>query len=464
MNLIFCALLARQGIAIENADLRHAVIAEVNRYRQERNLGLVKSDFGLMKVAWENLNEKGVSVPRNLSRAIVSFSAVIDDPNIIDIGVAAKLNEKGEPKLYIEGRSSSDPHRVVINQDAFSTFNSEVKITFRSSMVISSVRISEDGQPFGEWSPYSPIGNYKLKGGTGLRFLNVQIRDIQGRTVSLVDSIYFNRSEVMEYPWGTSNDPKPQNPGLLEVKPDVFKYPLIFPMLGKVRWSDTWGAPRGGGTRKHIGQDLPAEKMRPILACADGVFLGGGLSDDFGAFFAYYHLNNDSPGTDDGKGGDIYAFAPGVYPGMRVYAGQHIAYNGDSGNAEETVPHLHFELHLKDIGVVNAYESLMNAEKLAAPRYKPEFPELLPKKGEIRWDAQIQKISDDGTWARVNIAAKIDENGKVTPSMKLDERVIDLKKIWYPLEKRMFLALIGKDLSKKESFKLRAIQPIRKPK
>ena len=48
--------------------------------------------------------------------------------------------------------------------------------------------------------------------------------------------------------------------------------PMIFPVLGPCRWSDTWGAPRGGGTRQHQGQDLPAPKMRPLLACFDGVW------------------------------------------------------------------------------------------------------------------------------------------------------------------------------------------------
>jgi len=45
---------------------------------------------------------------------------------------------------------------------------------------------------------------------------------------------------------------------------------------------------------------------------------------------AYIHLNNDTPGTDDGQG---WGFAPGMAPGVNVTKGQLIGYLGDSGNA-----------------------------------------------------------------------------------------------------------------------------------
>ncbi len=58
----------------------------------------------------------------------------------------------------------------------------------------------------------------------------------------------------------------------------------------------------------------------------------------------YMHLNNDDPGTDNGDAGELGAFSPGLYEGATVEAGQLIGWVGDSGNAENTTPHTHFEL------------------------------------------------------------------------------------------------------------------------
>ena len=160
--------------------------------------------------------------------------------------------------------------------------------------------------------------------------------------------------------------------------------PLVFPVAGgKVRWSDTFLTPRGGGSRRHHGQDLVAPKMTPLVACFDGTVvsvvreavIGQGnsltLRGDNGWSAAYLHVNNDTPGTDDGLGTTDYAFPPNIAPGVRVVAGQLLGWVGDSGNAEETGAHCHFELWRTKPGsgggVYNAAPSLRAATHRKAP-------------------------------------------------------------------------------------------------
>lgn len=129
--------------------------------------------------------------------------------------------------------------------------------------------------------------------------------------------------------------------------------PIVFPVTGSYQYSDTFGAPRSGG-RSHAGADILADKGTGVRAVTTGNIafmnesgLGGYsliLDGDDGNRFYYAHLNNDSPGTDDGQGGVEAAYAPELHVGKRVLAGEIIAYVGDSGNAEGTAPHLHFEI------------------------------------------------------------------------------------------------------------------------
>ena len=103
----------------------------------------------------------------------------------------------------------------------------------------------------------------------------------------------------------------------------------------------------------HEGIDMSVPRLTPILAAADGVVTHVGqdrcctvrIRHDDGWRSHYVHLNNDTAGTDDGLGTGI---APWVVPGARVLAGQVIGWVGDSTNAEDTVPHLHFELRMPD--------------------------------------------------------------------------------------------------------------------
>ena len=151
---------------------------------------------------------------------------------------------------------------------------------------------------------------------------------------------------------------------------------IIFPVLGGAAYSDDFGAPRSGG-RIHEGNDLMGKKMQPLVAATDGYISyitsteaswGYSLSitDEDGYEYNYLHLNNDSPGTDDGKGGNTNAFAPGIKSGARVTAGEVVGYLGDSGNAETTAPHLHFEIR-KNNTPLNPYQSLKAAKVIFDP-------------------------------------------------------------------------------------------------
>lgn len=151
-------------------------------------------------------------------------------------------------------------------------------------------------------------------------------------------------------------------------------YQMYFPIIGDTHYTDTFGAPRSGG-RSHHGVDMMADKMTPVIAVADGTV--GWIDDDQGGDCCamalqhddgweswYIHLNNDTPGTDDGQG---WGFAPGIAQGVHIRAGQLIGYVGDSGNAEGGSPHLHFELHQPGGVVVNPTTYVDAAIKLSEP-------------------------------------------------------------------------------------------------
>lgn len=120
-----------------------------------------------------------------------------------------------------------------------------------------------------------------------------------------------------------------------------------------VTFWDSWGAKRSGG-RRHQGVDLMSPKGTPIVAVADGVVTAFGearlsgyyvrLDHGDGWSTSYMHLNNDTLGTDDGAGGPWTAFHPLLTVGAEVVAGDVVGYVGDSGNAEGTQPHTHFEI------------------------------------------------------------------------------------------------------------------------
>jgi len=153
---------------------------------------------------------------------------------------------------------------------------------------------------------------------------------------------------------------------------------ITFPVNDTVSYTDTFGACRDGCTRTHEGQDLMGRKLMPLVAAVDGTVAwvhndGAGragnmvsIQDARGWQYYYIHINNDTPGTDDGANPSRWAFASGIVAGAPVRAGQLVAYMGDSGNAEWSSPHLHFEIHRPDGTVINPWTSLRLSQGLSA--------------------------------------------------------------------------------------------------
>ena len=115
------------------------------------------------------------------------------------------------------------------------------------------------------------------------------------------------------------------------------------------RFSNSWGAPRGGGTRWHDGNDLFSSFGAAVHAPTSGsvTFKTGSISGkqfnlkgDDGVLYIGSHM------SDFGKSG-------------QVNAGDIIGYVGTSGNAQGTSPHLHFGMYPNGGDAVNPYPSLI---------------------------------------------------------------------------------------------------------
>ena len=131
-----------------------------------------------------------------------------------------------------------------------------------------------------------------------------------------------------------------------------------------------------------------APKHTPVYAVADGVVsimrksgMAGywiGVEHAGGVESWYMHLNNDTPGTDDGRANIDEVYAPGIEVGTFVAAGQLIGYVGDSGNAERSGSHTHFELRI-DGRAIDPYPLLVDAYERSL---------------EIAWLSRLASLTD----------------------------------------------------------------------
>jgi murein DD-endopeptidase MepM/ murein hydrolase activator NlpD len=131
---------------------------------------------------------------------------------------------------------------------------------------------------------------------------------------------------------------------------------IVFPVYGDARVADDFGAAREIGA--HQGNDVFAPFGAPVLAVADGTLNRVGtlpisgnrlwLKTKAGDSFFYAHLS---------------AFSPAAVDGREVKAGTVLGFVGNTGDAEPTPPHLHFEIHPNDKDAVDPHAYLLGWQK-----------------------------------------------------------------------------------------------------
>ncbi len=170
----------------------------------------------------------------------------------------------------------------------------------------------------------------------------------------------------------------------------------VFPVYGSASYSDTFGAARAN-TGWHHGADIFAPLGAPVLAVANGIVYSVGwndvgglrlwLQDLAGNEFYYAHLS---------------AFSPLAVNGAQVRAGDVLGFVGNTGDAEATPPHVHFEIHPASLiylgydGVVaphpylNAWRRLVDVPLTGVSGWAPPISDSssAPKPGAILLQAR----------------------------------------------------------------------------
>jgi murein DD-endopeptidase MepM/ murein hydrolase activator NlpD len=140
-----------------------------------------------------------------------------------------------------------------------------------------------------------------------------------------------------------------------QVTPKLTAGGYVFPVYGPSSFVDTFGSARSdvsGGW--HHGDDIFAPLGAPILAVASGTVFSVGwnkvggnrlwLRDGQGNLFYYAHLS---------------AFTPLAINGNKVNAGDVLGFVGNTGDAQGTPTHLHFEIH--PVGLIGlGYDGAVN--------------------------------------------------------------------------------------------------------
>ncbi|HVU77128.1 MAG TPA: M23 family metallopeptidase [Gaiellaceae bacterium] len=128
---------------------------------------------------------------------------------------------------------------------------------------------------------------------------------------------------------------------LYHVHPKLTAKHYVFPVYGASDYVDTFGAGRSDVSGDyHHGDDVFGTLGQPLVACTDGIVFSVGwnkvggnrlwILDSQGNQFYYAHLS---------------AFSTTAVNGAHVKAGEVIGFMGNTGDAQGTPYHLHFEVH-----------------------------------------------------------------------------------------------------------------------
>jgi murein DD-endopeptidase MepM/ murein hydrolase activator NlpD len=131
--------------------------------------------------------------------------------------------------------------------------------------------------------------------------------------------------------------------------PDGWSTVITCPVTGNIRFTNDWHAPRSGG-QLHQGNDIFAPRGTwNVAAVAGRTRFSQGARQGNGLWLT-------------GQDGNSYFYAhfDAYWGGERdVAAGELIGFTGNTGDAQFTEPHTHFEIHPGGGAAVNPYPTLV---------------------------------------------------------------------------------------------------------
>jgi murein DD-endopeptidase MepM/ murein hydrolase activator NlpD len=120
-------------------------------------------------------------------------------------------------------------------------------------------------------------------------------------------------------------------------------------------FSNDWGYPRSGG-RTHKGNDVFADRGRPVIAIDDGTVVRMNANEASGGLGGITLTYRTADGS-EWYNAHLAEIAQGLSVGSTVQAGQQIGTVGNTGNARTTPPHLHLGRRYGG-GWVNPYPTI----------------------------------------------------------------------------------------------------------